>query len=157
MFGITSKTLSWFRVSLMYRSFSGHMSGHVPTKASSRSVCLDRPVKTPGIFLLLVFHGSDQTGKSSQGGDSPWRRILSLCSRRRNFSSAVSATWPIRWRREEGTGRSELWLSVLISFWGSGSNCNTLAGEALLTGELIKEKTSLDLKKIMQLRLSAQN
>lgn len=42
--GTTSKMLSWLRVSRMYRSFSGHISGHVPTKvlALSRSVLFTR-------------------------------------------------------------------------------------------------------------------
>ena len=42
--GTTSNTLSWLRVSRMYRSFSGHISRHVPTKvlALSRSVLFTR-------------------------------------------------------------------------------------------------------------------
>lgn len=42
--GTTSNTLSWLRVSRMYRSFSGHISGQVPTKvlALSRSVLFTR-------------------------------------------------------------------------------------------------------------------
>lgn len=66
----------------------------------------------------------------------PARKILSLCSRKRYFSSAVSASWPIRWRREEGTGRSELWPSELLSCWGSLSNCRDLAMDGFFTGEL---------------------
>lgn len=46
--GMTSNTLSCFRVSLMNLSFSGHISGHVPTNTfdMSRSVLFGRPVLT---------------------------------------------------------------------------------------------------------------
>lgn len=60
--GTTSNTLSWLRVSRMYRSFSGHISGHVPTKvlALSRSVLFTRAARRelPGT-QRGAFHGDN--------------------------------------------------------------------------------------------------
>lgn len=56
----TSKTLSWLRVSLIYRSFSGHISGHVPTNTLdiSRSVLFGRASKTKRLFNAkqIIYH-----------------------------------------------------------------------------------------------------
>lgn len=52
--GMTSNMLSCLRVSLMNLSFSGHMSGQVPTNTldMSRSVLFGRPVRTDhGVFV----------------------------------------------------------------------------------------------------------
>jgi len=47
----------------------------------------------------------------------------------------------MRWRREEGTGRSDPGASELLSFCGSVSNCRALANDDFFTGELTEEET----------------
>lgn len=57
---MTSNTLSCFLVSLMNLSFSGHMSGHVPTNTldMSRSVLLGWPAQTNKVIWRICITGS---------------------------------------------------------------------------------------------------
>ncbi len=116
---MTSNTLSCFRVSLIYLSFSGHMSGQVPTNTldMSRSVLLGRPVWTYNThsrclpcFSATVMAASDQC-------DSWLHLDAGSC-----LSAPGSGTCP-QWSRQTGQwgaagrrGRGALSLGPLCWF-----------------------------------------
>ena len=79
--GMTSYILSCFLVSLMNLSFSGHMSGHVPTNSldMSRSVLLARPMLTQCIQLESpdFLNASASTG-SRESGPTLTQDLVSL-------------------------------------------------------------------------------
>lgn len=57
------------------------------------------------------------------------------------MSSAVSASRPTRWRREEGTVASKPGAAELLSLRGSESNWSDLADKDFFTGELADTQT----------------
>lgn len=101
--GMTSNTLSCFRVSRMNLSFSGHISGHVPTNTfdMSRSVLFGRPVLTQRASCVCLFMPCWEVEQPTVGGGltltqdlvSLFQQAVFFLSRLSHLSNEVGDGW----------------------------------------------------------------